>query len=342
LPQIQASLTSPEVEAAIQAELVAAIEPELRLELPQLGRTIANELYGEWLDFQRSYRQVLSLAEEDARLAAYLGDDTDLPRLASIVDLALVAGGRDGLSRMLDDGSLAQLLALPDAGLEIFRATGSAETAQAWADLAGVRLDQVVAAELYKHKAPADLDRRQLDALLAVDDPQAVANLMLLDRAALDRLLALSTASLAQLARQLSPGQLTWLSSYVARMSQEQVNQLVTRVLDRPELMARLADDGVQSFVVQSGDVDRTLAFLDAPTDAATLADHLLKLAAGAVPLRLFAFRYGWPLTAGAVGLPLLLALALIYALAAAVLRPFVAVFRWLGRAWPAGSGRRG
>ena len=341
LPQIQASLTAPEVRAAIQAELVAVIEPELRLELPQIGRTIANELYGEWLDFQRTYRQVLSLVEEDARLAAHLAGDADLPRLANIVDMALAAGGREGLDRMLDDGSLAQLLALPDAGLEIFQATGSAETAQAWAELAGNRLGQVAALEVYKHKAPADLDRRQLDALLAVDDPQAIANLMLLDSAALDRLLTLSTASLAQLARQLSPSELTWLSSYVAAMNQQQVNQLITRVLDRPDLMAQLADDGVQSFMVQSGDVDATLAFLEAPADVATVAGHLLKLAAGDVPLRLFAFRYGWPLTAGAVGLPLLLALALIYALAAAVLRPFVAVFRWLGRGRPASSGRR-
>ncbi|MEZ4608825.1 MAG: hypothetical protein R2838_00965 [Caldilineaceae bacterium] len=33
-----------------------AVEPELRQELPQMARTLADDLYAEWLDFKRQYR----------------------------------------------------------------------------------------------------------------------------------------------------------------------------------------------------------------------------------------------------------------------------------------------
>ncbi len=61
LPQIQESLQSPDAKLLVRDEIVSSLEPELQRELPQIARDVANDLYAEWLDFKRQYRQVLAL-----------------------------------------------------------------------------------------------------------------------------------------------------------------------------------------------------------------------------------------------------------------------------------------
>ncbi len=87
----------------------------------------------------------------------------------------------------------------------------------------------------------------------------------LLDATTLGQLLTLSRESLTTLAQTLSVDDLAWLGGYLAALDQEQVNQLVTLLLDDPTLMAQLKDETVQTQVATAHDVNAVLRFLAAP-----------------------------------------------------------------------------
>ncbi|RIK32879.1 MAG: hypothetical protein DCC57_25580, partial [Chloroflexi bacterium] len=307
LPQIQAGLKTPEVKAAVQAEIADSVETELRLEMPQLARDVANDLQA-----------------------------TDLGALATLIDTSLAAVGQEGLEAALAGGSLARALELPESASPILAATGSFDALLAWADLAGSRLDEVVRLEIYKHKTPETLTRDRLLALLAVDDAQAIARLVLLDEAALDRLLALSTPHVRTLAQTLSADDLGWLAGYLATLPQDQANQLVAQLLDDPGLMARLKDSRVQAQIAAGEEIATTLRFLDAPVTLPRFAEDWLRLATGDVSWALFRAKYGLAVSAAAVGVPLLIVLALLQTLLAWLFAPL----RMLGRGLRAASRR--
>jgi hypothetical protein len=338
LPQIQAGLTGAEAKAALRAEITGTVATELRLEMPQLARDIANDLYASWLDFQRKYAQVLTLAATQPQVAALLNESDDPGKLATLVDAVLAGSGQPALDAALADGSFTRALDLPETAYALVAASGSLDTLLAWADVAGSRLADVVRLELYKHKAPGDLSRDDLLALLAVNDPAAIATLALLDAGALTRLLALSTPHLVALARTLSAAQLSALAATLAELDQTQANDLVAAALDDPGVVARLDDAGVRRELAASGSVAATLRFLTTPVSPAGLAEDALQLATGAVGFGLFRAKYGWWVALGVVGVPVLLVLGLLQALLGWLIGPLVTLargFRWLFRRRP-------
>ena len=176
LPQIQESLKEPEVKAAIRSEIGLAVAPELRQELPVLAREIANDLYSDWLDFRRKYRQVLTLADENPAFGALLAsaaavlegadgaDGNTLANAAEWVDAMLATEGRQALDAAIEDGTLAAALALPVTAVDILSAGGTLQSVLDWATLAGSDFEAVLAGELYKHQSPDVLDRGLLPA----------------------------------------------------------------------------------------------------------------------------------------------------------------------------------
>jgi hypothetical protein len=330
LPQIQEGLQASEVKSAIRTEITDAVATELRLETPQLARDIANDLYASWLDFQRKYTQVLTWAEDDPAFQALLAQADDPAKLATLVDITLTALGTEGLQAALADGSMARALDLPESAYAILRASASFATMLSWADVAGAALDDVVALEVYKHKGPTDLSRDDLLALLAVGEP-AATKLALVDAATLGQLLNLSRDNLASLAQTLSADDLSWLGGYLAALSQEQANQLVTLLLADPTLMAQLKDERVQAQIAAARDVNAVLRFLAAPVTLMGFGEDLLLLGTGRVALGLFHAKYGLWVTVLAVGLPLLIAAALVQSLIRWLLGPIIALLRALG-----------
>ncbi len=333
LPQIESGLQATDVKETIRAEISEVVTTELRLETPQLARDIANDLYAAWLDFQRKYSQVLSWAENDPAFAALLAQTDNPAKLATLVDATLTALGQGGLDAALADGSVARALDLPESSYVILTATPAFATLLAWADVAGAALDQVVATELYKHKAPTDLSRDELLALLAVDDRAAVSKLALLPRPPLLALLGLASDHLQTLTLTLNADDLSWLGDYLTQLSQEQANQLVTLLLSDPALMAPLKDATVQAQVVRAQDVSATLRFLTAPITGVGFGEDWLRMASGQIGLGLFHAKYGLLVTTLAVALPLLLLLALITSLLRWLLGPIVGLLRarWAG-----------
>lgn len=335
LPQIQAGLQGAEVKAAIRAEITAVVADELRVEMPQLAREIANDLFASWQTFQRQYRQLLLLADGNPAFAALLTQVQDPARLAVLADAVLTGLGPEALQSGLADGTLARAYQLSEGSYAMLRGGAPLTELLAWVEVAGARLDEVVTREVYKHKSPADFTRDELTALLAVQDPTALATLLLLDKAVLARLLTLATAHVTDLARTLSPDQLAWLAGYIGLLDQSQTNQLIRRILADPGALTLLQDEGVQAQLAASNDVDATLRFLTAPVTLGGFAQDWLQVASGRVGFGLAATKYGWPVTGLMVGLPILVVAALAYSLLSWLLRPLVAVVRgvgWLAR----------
>lgn len=337
LPQIQEQLKSAEVKAGIRGEIVAAMEPEFRREAPQIARDVANELYTQWREVRRNIRQVLELAESDAAfhtLLDQLESTDDLARLVSLVGVAVPALGREQFERAVADGSLARLLNQPASAVTIAESARSVDTALAWSALAGGLLDQVVALELHKHISPEQITRPMLERLLALGNRTAVQKLALLPVDEIETLLAVSSANLATLAARLTPEELRIVAGYLPLLETEQRNQLISRIISDPALVPLLGSEAVKQRVVNSTNVDATLAFLATPRDWDALWNDIPALLGRQVEPGLFLDKYGAGRT-GLIGLGLvmllLVLLRLLYAFGVWLLGPLAPFFRRSG-----------
>jgi hypothetical protein len=269
LPQIQEALKREDVKSGMRAEIADTISGELNQELPQMAREVSNDIYSNWLDFKKKYRQVLDLAENDDTFHQILNDTPvdDVYKLANLVALSAQVLGQDELVRTIDSGIFERVFGLPEASFAMLQATGSMESLVAWADLAGSSLESVVELEIYKLKSPEDFsDRQALEAVIALETPDRIAKLLLLDPDAMNELLALPTENLMQLVDSYSNDDLTWLADYVSSLDQEQKNQLVGRLLDDPKVLRELKSEKIKEIVIKSKDVEKTLDVI-APRD---------------------------------------------------------------------------
>ncbi|MFN8439993.1 MAG: hypothetical protein U0175_04440 [Caldilineaceae bacterium] len=315
LPQIQEELKSPEVKTGIRSEVVASIEPELNLQLPEMARSIANDLFSRWRDTKRDIRQVVDLSASNPQFKSILERVETQEQLAKLVNMTgaiMNAQGRAALDSAIADGSLERALSLPSSAPQLMAAVGSLPDAIAWGEVSGELLDQVVALEIYKAKKPSDVDRTMLEKLVAVDDKAAVSNLVLLDKETLNSILTLSSENLKAIASKLTPDQLTWLAQSLPNLSQDQRNQLVARLVSDPGAIAQLQNVNLLSQVGTNDNIDQLLSFISGPTDVAAWAGDSVRLLTGQVALSLFIAKFGWGWTAGTGAAVLLLALILI------------------------------
>ena len=335
LPQVQESIKSPPVKAGIRSEIAASIRPELEAELPELARSIANDLYTEWRTVKRNIRQVLDLAAQNDAFAAILGNMQTTDQVSHLVDLVGIVtnnGGQDAVNSVIADGSLEKVASLPAGAVTLVQETGSLQTALDWQAAVGGRLNDVVTLEIYKHQTPDTIDLVQLDALLALGDKTVVSRLALLAPPQVGELLKLSTETLVALANQYAPDELAWLATVLSGLPQEQRNALVARILSQPATLPalqRLGNGEIQQ-VVSSGNLDAAITFITGTKDAGTFWADVTTTLAGGVSPTLFAAKHGiWPATgaAGALVLILLIALRLIYGMGAWLFAP-LSIFR--------------
>ena len=305
LPQIQTALQEENVKATIRQEVTATVEDELRKEMPEIARTVSNDVYSSWLDFKRKYTQVLDLADESPQFRSLIEEVTaeEVGKLATLVVTVEQSVGREGLLRAIDDGQLKELLYLPQSAYDILRDTSNPGLVLAWAYLAGADLDAVVATELYKVATPESfLDAGDMKKILALGNKDAVRDVMLLNRLERDVLMALPASSVAALATQFTAEDLRWLARYIADMEPRDANLLVDRLLRDASLMPKLQNEPVRQAVVASADVDETLAFLTTePVDVqqspvaqmGRVLEDAERLANGEVSWLLFWRKYG-------------------------------------------------
>ena len=335
LPEIEAVLTSVEIKSTIQREIVDTIEPELQRELPQMAREVANDLFLEWLDFQRKYRQVLEWSDADEQFASVLEEVEDISHAAEMLDAMITALGVDAMTQSLSDGTFARLLGLPAAAAELLAATGDLQAVLAWGDVAGDRLDAVVALEIFRTTDAAQFDSSALTMLVELEDREAALKLARLSPAALQALDALSRANLLQLSRHYSSEELAWLADALAPLRQDERDALITELVNQPQRITTLQRDGVLNAIRAGDDLGATLAFLDGPADLFSAANDLLLLVRGDISLRLMAAKYGLLPASMLVLLPVLVIAGVAYTLLAIILRPFIGLARLFKRRDP-------
>lgn len=334
LPQIQETLKSEEVKSGIRGEITASIEPELKRELPQIARDISNQLFNQWRDVKRNIRQVLELSNENANFNALLSAQKtpeELAKLVNLVGAAMPALGHDGLLEAVDSGLFAQVFAQPEAAFQIVSDSGSLQDAIDWSNAAGNLLDQVVAAEVYKHQPADALDKALLEKLLAVNDKAAIQKLALLKPEALQALLTVSTSNLATLAAGVEAADLEALAAFLPTLNQTQVNQLVARVISEPSTINQLQDPALRDYLANNDtNLDAALPFLLSPREGMAPLLDAGQVLLGQASWRLFLFKYGVGqsalVTVGAILLALI-ALRLVFGLIGWLFSPITRLF---------------
>lgn len=309
LPEIQKSLKSLDIKKTLRQEIVKTLEQEVRSESVQIAREISNDIYAEWLDFQKDYRDALSLAGELPEFKEILSKTADLSKISSLVGIALNNMGRSQLVKSVQDGTFERALSLPEVSFKILETTPSLSTVVAWTDLAGNQIDDVVKLGLYKHLVPQDLDRRLLIEILSVGDAVTISKLSLLDVDSIRELLTISKQNLLSLSSHLSVDDLKRLAGYLEKLEQPQVNQLVRFLInDDPSIIKNSA---VMTHIIQSHDINAAIEFWDAPKSPVLALDGMLKILTGAIYWKLVAGKYGIPILSLFIALPLLLFLVL-------------------------------
>ncbi len=307
LPQIRESLKGAEVKGAIRAQVAEVVEGELSAEMPELARSVSNDIYAEWLDFRQKFSRVLDLAETNSRFQVLLDNTTadQVQKLASLVSVADAKLTPAQIDESINAGVFERIFFLPDRAFDILQATGDTETVVAWANLAGESIAGVAETELYKIAEPSDFaDRQALETVLAVGDKTAIGRLMELNQLEREILLGLPSEQLSQAVTAFSPDDLRWLASYITQLGPQASNQLVSQLLREPALMPKLKFEDIRKALVESDNVDETLAFLSASKEAASnpvetvtdLAEDAQRLMDGQVPWQLFWRKYAtWP-----------------------------------------------
>ncbi len=303
LPQIRESLKGAEVKAAIRAQVAEVVESELSAEMPELARSVSNDIFAEWLDFQQKFSRVLELAATNSRFQTILDSATanQVQKLSNLVAVADEKLSPEQLAQTINSGAFERIFALPDLAFEILRTTGDAQIVIAWADLAGESIAAVAETELYKIAEPGDFaDRQALEVVLALGDGAAIRALLELNRLEREILLGLPAEQLHQVVTTFSVDDLRWLASYITQLSPQESNQLVSRLLREPALMPKLKFEDIRRALVESDNVDETLAFLSEGKAAASnpvetvtgVIEDSQRLLEGQVPWQFFWRKY--------------------------------------------------
>lgn len=313
LPEIQRTLKTPEIKQAIQTEIASTIEQEISSETSQLSREISNELYAVWLDFQKDYRETLSLAEELPEFKTILSKEKefDLPKISLLVGVALNNMGRSQLIAAIKDGTFERVLSLPEISYKILETTHDFSSLVAWTDLAGKYIEDVVNLELYKQLSPQDLDRQLLIELLDLKDPLTISKLSLLDIGSIRQLLSLSKPNLVGLSKQLSSEDFQRLASYLGELTQLEKNQLVMFLINDDPLIVRNVN--VMAHIVQSRNIAGAIQFWESEKNSfSLLLDGTSKVLSGAISWRLIADKFGIPATLLFIAVPIVLLICLL------------------------------
>lgn len=289
LPQIQEALQGPDVKAEIRAETVDAIRPELARELPQVARTVANDIYSNWLDFKDRYTSVLNLADDNPNFHRILDDiqTEEIYKLARLVTTSVDTIGTEQLDSAIENGMFEQMLSLPESAIDILDSTKSMDNVLAWSTVAGTHLDDVVALEIYKLKSPEDFTRDSLAAIIAIQDAPTIAKMLLLDLGAVDTLLTLPTSNLTTLAQNYSVDDLKWLSIYLSEITDQTArNNLIIRLMEIPQIIDELKNERIKDSILNSDNIDDTLAFLSGQRTVQTFIFDTMTLWNGGISWR--------------------------------------------------------
>lgn len=265
LPFIRDSLKGDEVKAEMRERTAEAVNEELRIEFPQLARSVANSTFSKWQVFRERFVRVLDLAEDLPRFKSVLDrtEVSDVDMLAELVHL-VEAKEPEKLNDLIQTGKFEFILRLPEKAVEILRVTGKSSVLISWAEFAEELIEQVVETELYLVASPSDFrDWADLESVLALKPKERIQKLMLVSSEEREALLGLPTVHTKQLLDEYSHEDLTWLvNAYLNSLEPQQRNVLVEFVLHQAGLMAELRKELVQETLLGSQDLVEPLNYI--------------------------------------------------------------------------------
>ncbi len=291
LPEIKKSLKSPEVKQIFKEKITNKVEEQIRAESPQIARELSNDIYAKWLDFQKDYRETLSLAEELPEFKSILAKTTDLSKISLLLDTTLNSTGRSQLVTSIHDGTFEQALSLPEISYKILKNTHSLPVMVEWANLAGNQIKDVVELEIYKNLSPQDLERQLLIEIISLQDSAAIAKISLLDIDSIRLLFTISKHNLLSLANKLTADDLQHLASYLGELNQLQINQLVKLLLNSNSSIVQNSD--VMTDIIHSSDMNAAIKFWETPKNQISVFNGIFKVFAGTISWHSFTNKYG-------------------------------------------------
>lgn len=310
LPEIQKSLKSPQVKQIFKEKITNTVEEQIRAESPQIARELSNDIYAKWLDFQKDYRETLSLAEELPEFKSILAKTTDLSKISLLLDTTLNSTGRSQLVTSIQDGTFEQALSLPEISYKILKNTHSLPIMVEWANLAGNQIKDVVELEIYKHSSPQDLNRQLLIEIISLQNSTAIAKILLLDIGSIRSLLTISKHNLLSLADKLTANDLQNLAGYLRELKQSQINQLVKFLLNNNPSIVNNSD--VMTDIINSSDMNAAIKFWETPKNRTSIFNGVLKVFLGTISWHLFTNKYGTPVALLIISISLLAVLAIL------------------------------
>ena len=303
LPEIKKSLKSLEIKQIFREEITNQVEEKVRTESPQIAREVSNDIYAQWLDFQKDYRETLTLAEELPEFKSILAKTSDISKISLLVGTTLNNTGRSQLVKSIQNGTFERALSLPEVSYKILN-THSLPVMVEWGNLAGSKIKDVVDLEIYKQLSPQDLDRQLLLEILSLQNSTAVAKILLLDIGSIHKLLSISKHNLMSLTSKLTANDLQYLADYLEELNQPQINQLVKFLLNNPSI---IQNSDVMAHMIHSRNMNIAIKFWETPLNLISTFNGILNIFRGAISLPLFIDKYGIAIALSFIIVPLLL-----------------------------------
>ena len=261
LPQIKEALQSEEVKSKIREEIATAIKDDLPDQAALIALETSVSLVEQWQGFCTRFGDVCQVADQNPNFRSLLSLVAldELARLSSLVTWFINQEGRQSLDTAVADGSLEQLLALPDATVAGIVAAMQPREAIGWLNVAGGRLDRVLELGMYRLAQPDEFDAYSVAALMAVSDTAGLQKLLALAPVQRNLLLSLPADTLRTLAADNSLTDLVVLANRMLEPAQS------------PTAVVQIAEDVAQGHV--------TIEQLITPTSTAVVTAVLVGVA---------------------------------------------------------------
>ncbi len=261
LPQIKEALQSEEVKSKIREEIATAIKDDLPDQAALIALETSVSLVEQWQGFCTRFGDVCQVADQNPNFRSLLSLVAldELARLSSLVTWFINQEGRQSLDTAVADGSLEQLLALPDATVAGIVAAMQPREAIGWLNVAGGRLDRVLELGMYRLAQPDEFDAYSVAALMAVSDTAGLKKLLALAPVQRNLLLSLPADTLRTLAADNSLTDLVVLANRMLEPAQS------------PTAVVQIAEDVAQGHV--------TIEQLITPTSTAVVTAVLVGVA---------------------------------------------------------------
>lgn len=272
LPIVAKEMKSKEAKERIRTELVSELKVEVDRILKDVPADISEGVFKLWTDFKEQNAKTVALAKKHVSFQRFL-EDVDsrdetlkierLRKTNKVVSLLLDISNEDTVLAAMNDGTLRRAVVdLPEVGVQIAVDNRSLDTAFAWYDLAGTRLDDVVKYDLHKRAEPESFSKTSLKKLFSVGNVNTLRQMVELDTRYRNALLNLPDRDFKAFSNEFSGEQLSALSLYLDALEPERARQIVFGIQNNPRKMNLLSRQQVRNGILRSVNQEKAISYI--------------------------------------------------------------------------------